>query len=424
MNFYCSDREFEDFLADYWSCEDYENFTYTQKYLIEKYNLTTEKRLEKLVVKIGYGYSVEEGFFCTCCNKPYQFETRKEFKFFIKYYFLKIKVVCKICKQKNEEEYFKKNYDDVMDMVIHFNKIYRSNFEKKYRIDFLGALNQLNYSELIYLNLILFKIDYQPAGKVSNNKLFYRFLNQEFYEENFILEKLYNHGLFFYCKSLSLSDYVSKVRQELSIGFSSITNRSEVTNKILKDFGKMNLDLFNVIFKPSQCSFYYYKELILEKIYNYDVGFDDWVKIVDFFKFLRKNEILFLASVVKYNNDFCLKENNAINHRINFLQENYNLEKIYGFFDSSVNQSLFVLDRFSDRKRFLLKNVIYNKLLISNKNKPFYEKTLPQNYIKSNFIKFFEEQYELESIWERLCVNEFVEILFEKMKSRGGINFD
>ena len=186
----------------------------------------------------------------------------------------------------------------------------------------------------------------------------------------------------------------------------------------------MNLDLFNVIFKPSQCSFYYYKELILEKIYNYDVGFDDWVKIVDFFKFLRKNEILFLASVVKYNNDFCLKENNAINHRINFLQENYNLEKIYGFFDSSVNQSLFVLDRFSDRKRFLLKNVIYNKLLISNKNKPFYEKTLPQNYIKSNFIKFFEEQYELESIWERLCVNEFVEILFEKMKSRGGINFD
>ncbi len=99
-----------------------------------------------------------------------------------------------------------------------------------------------------------------------------------------------------------------------------------------------------------------------------------------------------------------------------------NLKNIYGYLNHSVNSALFVLDSMDDCKRFLLKNRIFSNIFKSNKEYNVYEKSLPRNYRKSNFIKFLEEYYELDCTWEEVPVHVFIKQLIRNLDSLGKLN--
>ena len=162
-----------------------------------------------------------------------------------------------------------------------------------------------------------------------------------------------------------------------------------------------------------------YEKFLSECIEKYRLSLSEWAVLSFFLKKIRKNEILFLEKVIKYNLEFKLLWDNGVDYKIEFLKDFYSLRNIYGYFYASVNAALYKLDYLPDQERKFLKNRIYSNIFKSENDRIFFEKDLPLNYSKSKFVEFLEEKYGLECVWENVSVNEFIEKLYIKFSELG-----
>lgn len=413
IEFHCSNSYVENLLEDYWKSDDAGNFIHTQKYLLSKYAFKTLTALETTIKKNSYGFINKKNYSCPECNEPHKFFLRKELKDFFKRYSL----ICEICTVKRTEQELISNYNYSINSIIKFNKIYDANLYNKYCTSYDGVEDKLNYLELIYLYVILNNNKINYLGKLGAKK-FPLFLHEEYYQENEILKKIFKKSLLFYTLG-------SKTKESIDfINFYKKFYNKKIsleTTKILNEIEDKKTDLFNIIFKPKNLSFNNYKAYLFECIKKHSFSFSDLENISFFLQHRRKMEILFLSSVIKYNTDFKLSIDNSVEFKLDSLKESYSLKEIYGYFNSSVNATLYKMDSFNDNQRKTLKNKIYNNIFKSENKINVFEKKLPRNYRKSSILKFIEEHYELDCVWEDTPVNEFIGIFFNKLKLLGKI---
>lgn len=409
IEIFCNNSELKNLFEDYWKRDERGYFTYSQKVLLRKYSFNSYKELEKIIKNNGYIFINNKRCRCTECNEPRKLFFRRD----IKDLFRSNNLICENCNVKKIEEELIEVYFSNIGFITNFKKIYVANFNNKYFPNYDDVMRDLNLLELIYLYVILKNNNIDNLGKLGVKK-FRLFLHGEFYLENEILKKLYDKSLFFYNFDSSMRQKINtmKLFSGLYEGklFSPLT---EAINDIEET------EFFNIILKPKNISFKVYDEYLLEKIEQYKLDIHEWMILSCFLKNIRKMEILFLNKVVNYNFNFNLLWDNGVDCKFEFLKESFGLKKIYGYFNSAVDSTLYKLDTLSDKKRKILKNRIYSNIFKSENEKMFFEKNLPGNYIKSKFLNFLEEKYELDCVWEDVPVNEFIRKLFEKFSELG-----
>ncbi|WP_335957988.1 hypothetical protein [Acinetobacter bereziniae] len=409
IEFHCSNDNVRNLLEDYWKNEEIGNFAYTQKYLLSKYGFKTPTTLENIIKKNGYGFINQEKYLCPKCRKPHKFLTRNDLKSFNKRY----SNICKGCEVKQTEERLISIFNSCKEPTLRFNKIYNANLNNKYSEEYNGVLENLEYGELIYLYVILNYHKPNFFGKLGAKK-FPLFLHGEFYDNNKYLVSLSKKSLLFYTLGISSLENIS------SINFYQSYYKNELsleTKEILSEFKGKKTDFFNIIFKPKGYNLKQYENFLLKQINSYKLDLKTLDDLSVFLKNRRKMEILFLSSVVEYNTEFKLLRDNGTDSKFEVLKDLYNLKEIYGYYNLSVNSALYKLDTLPDNQRKFLKNKIYTNIFKSGKERVFFKKDLPRNYQKSSFLKFIEEYYELDCVWEEVSVNKFIEIFFHKLEN-------
>ena len=411
IEFHCSNSDVKGLLEDYWKSDDAGNFIHTQKYLLSKYGFKCSTTLDTLVKKNGFAFINERKYLCTSCEHPHKFFSRKDFKEIFKRYSL----ICKKCQFEEVEENLIKAYNSSKDYILKFNEMYEANVNNKYYVDYQKVIEGLGFLELMYLYVILISSKPNCFGKIGAKK-FPLFLHEEFYKENKFLQILFEKSLIFYTIGSTVLESIRYLEFYQNFYKKELSLENNDNLSILKD---KKTDFFNIVLKPKGFSFKKYEVFLLDKIMSYNLNFSDLEGLSFFLKNRRKMEILFLNNVVEYNTEFRLLRDNAIDCKFEILQENYNLKEIYGYFNSSVNSALYKLDTLADSQRKFLKNKIYSNIFKSENEKKIFEKNLPKNYRKSNLLKFIEENYELDCIWEDVPVNEFIGVFFKKLENLG-----
>ncbi|MDM1329217.1 hypothetical protein [Acinetobacter indicus] len=414
IEFYCSNSEVKDLLEDYWKSDDAYNFIYTQKYLLNKYEFKSTASLEAIVKKNGYGFVNEQKYLCPECKQPHKFFLRKDFKDILKRFSLN----CNKCEVKAIEEKIIEAYNFSIGYILDFNKIYNANLNYQYDDDFYDIFERLNYLELVYLYVIIDRNNPNCFGKLGA-KNFPLFLHEEFYSDNKVLQSLRKKRLLFYTLGTPTKDYID------FINFSQSFYKNEIsveTCNILNEIKGKNLDFFNIILRLQYFNFKSYKALLFKSILEYKFSLNELEDLSVFLKDRRRSEVLFLSDTVEYNTNFKILKDNAIDYKIELLKDTYNLKEIYGYFNSSVNASLYKLDTLNDIQRKYLKNNIYTNIFKSGTEKRVFKKDLPRNYRKSSLLKFIEENYELECVWEDMPVNDFIKKFFNKLQLCGNLS--
>lgn len=411
LKFFCANSEIDSLFEKYWKVSDFKKFVYTEKEVLLEYDLKSSIKLLNLIKENGYAYIEQPNYCCIKCNEPRRFYSRNDFKSFVS----RLTYTCIKCKEK--EILFELTKFEKIDLHFNkkFNRLLDENIYSKNKVLANDIVKDLSFLELVYLYIIIDKLEIKIDGKISAVKCA-SFLHEEFYKKNSILKKLVQKDLIFFNANFFIVDYLVDLHNKGVIEDDYFFKDYNILNETIKN---SNLKTYSILLKPYRTSFLKYKQIISSRIINYKLSVSDIEELAGFLEQKRNQEILFLIDVVEYNNEIKLLTDNGILWKINEITNKENLKKIYGYLNHSVNSTLFQLDLIDDNKRFLLKNRIFSNIFKSKKEYNIYEKSLPKNYRKSNFIKFLEENYELDCTWEEVPVDIFIKNFIKKLNSIG-----
>lgn len=405
--------------------EDYFSFTYPLKFnlnqtdLLKKYSnyleVKTFKSLENKIQKIGY---VETQYNrCDSCFKPFKIDSRNELEFLCK----TPDSHCNICREKNSYADIIEAQDIYMTMTDSFFYIYnnsssfpKTNKRKKtYNYPEINQrLQSLSFLSLIYLHEICDKLSFS-TGRLKL-KEFAIFSYAEDCKNNSYILELFFEGLLY-------TDIVTDNAEILYwrlLATKESPLKSPEHAEISQSIQKELYSPFPIVFIPQNYTLSEYKALIHSIISHYHLKKDDYIDIASYATSKRLGEIKFLTKVACYNNNLKLNVKNATNEKFKELSNKFNLQEINGYLASITSRTHYKLDSFSDDQRTRLKNVIFNNYLVGNKvTAPLYSKKLPNNYHKSLIVDFLASFVGMQDdSWLNLTINDFLKILFIKLK--------
>lgn len=413
----------EDLLYDYWSVKDepiyynYKNESYKFKYkdIFKKYNLKNSiQQLETSLKLKGY---VLHNKCKTCpeCGNENKIYTRKE----LAKHLVRNNDYCEECENNQLKDRIVLEYGDLLPSLANFNDIFNNNYKNKLIYDYSDLLNSLSFLELIYLYEIYANFNENMFGylKPSNFK---RFLYWENFKKNSFLNGLIDKKIIYHSFPYDDSDENDNPTE---LEYLHSIFGKQLISEVLKDIYGMSdyaeKELQSIIWVPKKIKVKDFSKLIINKIENYKLNLVDLEDLALFLLKHREYEVLRLNKIIKYNTGFYLQLNNAVEFKIKELCDQFNLKLIYRYLSDSVNAALFTLDYLDDRKRILLKNCIYRSCVISKKRKISENKCyLPKNYRKSHIILFLEHFLDIDQLWEDSTVEEFTQMIFDKMRMK------
>ena len=345
LEIFCSDSKSKDLFEDYWGCDESGRFIYKQNNVVSKYGLKSYKELEKIIVNSGYALIKNKKYRCPDCHKRPKLFFRRD----IKNIFITNSLICENCRKRRTEEQIVIAYLSSFRFIDQFNKIYDANLNNKYSSTYDGLIGELSFLELIYLYVIINNNKINDSGRLGFKK-FKLFLHHEFYLENEILKKISDKSLLFYITDTSIKEKIQTIK------FFKNYNKGREFSELfqyINEFDAQETNLFNIIFKPKNMNFKEYEKFLSECIEKYRLSLSEWAVLSFFLKKIRKNEILFLEKVIKYNLEFKLLWDNGVDYKIEFLKDFYSLRNIYGYFYASVNAALYKLDYLPDQEGFV-----------------------------------------------------------------------
>lgn len=414
LKFFCTKNELHSLFEKYWKVGESKKFVHTERDIQLEYKIKSSSKLVNLIKENGYAYIEQPSYSCEICNEPHKFYTRKDFKSFVS----EIAHICIKC--KDDKFLLESMRFDKID--LHFNKKFKTLFDEnlygKNKILVSDIIKDLSFLELVYIYVIIDKLDLNINGKIEALKCA-SFLHEEFYKKNNILISLVQKNLLFFSANFFINNYLKYLHEKGVIIDGYFFKKDYFLSQVVR---MGNIKTFNILLKPYRTSFLKYKEILINRIDEYKFSVSDIEELKEFLEQKRNLEIIFLSEVIEYNNEIKLLFDNGVLSKINEMMYKGNLKNIYGYLNHSVNSALFVLDSMDDCKRFLLKNRIFSNIFKSNKEHNVYEKSLPKNYRKSNFIRFLEEYYELDCTWEEVPVDVFIKQLIRKLDSLGKLN--
>lgn len=406
------DEELSDFFYDYWQMNEKQKFVYSVKAISEKYNIRSETTLQKMNGKSGIANLTDPELACYVCQSPYDLVNRSQLSELLKKQ--KFKDLdrlrpCNKCQLAEKINTVKYSHSVIKPHLINFNKLYRKNSQKS--DDHLQTLNSLNLIELITLFVIYTKIKPSYMGKVGP-LVFPRFMHEEFYKENAVIQSLVTKGLIAHTIGIPIYEELHSMKFEYS-GYKREKTHNSILTDIFNDYLQYNSNIQNLVWLPRGHSSASFSKLVLGKIESYQIQFKDIEYLTAFLKNKRKNEILLLIDTINFNEGFKLKSQLSVKEKLQYLQDTCNLYNIYAHLKAAINRASFMMDSYPDNKRNYLKNSIYTNCLISEKNHTTFEHVLSKNLRKSHIVNFLETNYNLRNQWFELPVNEFIKRLIQ-----------
>ncbi|NNG81327.1 hypothetical protein [Acinetobacter sp. ANC 5378] len=415
------DEASEGLLRDYWSVldeADYYNYKkeaykYKYKQIFEKYNLKNSiPQLEVTLKQIGY-VLVNKCRTCPECENENKIFTRKE----LAEHLLRNNDHCEECENNQLKDRIVLEYGSLLPSLANFTDIFNNNYKNIFIYNYLDLLNSLSFLELIYLYEIYTGYNVNMFGKLKFFN-FKRFLYVENFNKNDFLNKLINKKIFYHPFPYTEGEEDDESDE---LVFLNRVFGKNLVSEVLKDIygssGYDSMEIHPIVWVPKIIKVKDFCKLIINKIESYKLNLNDLSMISSFLLNHRLYEVLRLQKTIKYNTGFSFKLNNAVELQIEELCQNYNLKSIYGYLSDSVNVALYQLDYFDDEKRKFLKNVVYKNCIISNKRKVWTKASyLPKNYSKSHVILFLERFLDIDQLWEDSTVEEFIQMIFDKMR--------
>ena len=400
-------------LKDYWAMDNSADFLYSKDFLSIKYNSPIHM-LDMLVKDSGYAVLKEPSFLCYQCHEPHQYMQRADLQIPIT-----AETICSQCIASDIDNIIQEEYEILKCYVQNYYKIASNNQRKIRYQNTAEIIHSLTLLEMIFLYNIINEVEPNNLGELPL-KAFSKFIYSESKNNN-VIQSLIEKGL--------LSHPVDEEINKRLVDLYFLCNRfkSEINNqqtlKICDEviqgsvIHTQNYILWkpSLIWKPSECSFQEFSDLLLIKIDKHQVVLKDLEQINIYLKQKRYSEVLFLAEVIEYNHQMKMKKSNAFISKSKELSEHYNIKMIYGYFMASIDLSFITLDHLPEMKRYKLKNSLYSNYFIGNKVKKFYEKNMPSNYNYSKNIAFIEDRYKLGNIWLETPVNDFIGLLINKV---------
>lgn len=400
-------------LQDYWAMANSANFLYSKDFLSIKYNIPVHM-LDVLVKDLGYAVLKEPSFLCYQCHEPHRYTQRTDLQIPIT-----AETICSLCITSDIDNIIQEEYEILKCYVQNYYKIASNNQRKIRYQNTAEIIHSLTLLEMIFLYNIINEVEPNNLGELPL-KAFSKFIYSESKNNNVIqslIEKgLLSHpvdeeinkrlvDLYFLC-----NHYKSEIQNQQTLKICD-----EVIKKSVIPTQNYILWKSNLIWRPSECSFQEFSDLLLIKIDKHRVVLKDLEQINIYLKQKRYSEVLFLSEVMEYNHQMKMKKSNAFISKSKELSEHYNIKMIYGYFMASMDLSLITLDHLPEMKRYKLKNSLYSNYFTGNKVKSFYEKNMPSNYAYSSNILFLENKYQLGNIWLEISVNDFIGLLINKV---------
>lgn len=399
-------------LQDYWAMNTQSKFLYSKNDLSIKFN-TPLHTLDKLVKNLGYAVITDTSILCPQCNQPYPYFSRSDLDSLVTE-----NTICANCLSSDIDQIIHDEYLYLASTIETYYKILGNN-QKKFRYPNTAQLiNSLSLLEMIFLYNIINEVNPKNTGELGL-KAFSKFLYSESHN-NIVIQGLIQKEV--------LSHTTDKTINQRLLDFyflcdqykhrTSNSNTIHICQKLTAPIistPSYALWKYDLIWRPSDYTFEKFTDLLLIKIENYQVKFTDLEQITLYLKQKRHSEVLFLAQTVEYNHKVKIKKSNAFEAKSKELCEHHNIQMIYGYFMAAMNLSLIVLDHYPDIKRKKIKSSLYSNCLIGNKVTNFYERNMPSNYNYSKNIAFIENRYNLGNIWLETPVNDFIDLLINKI---------
>lgn len=410
LNLYLQDKSLSILFHDYWQIDDNFRFTLSAKHILQKHNIKSASSLDRLIQQAGKVTLSNDQYRCQRCGSHHFWYTRKQFNY-------TIKRLGSFCCQQCKKETLINNTKTVLNKLHpyfqKYDQVYKLNTDKT--TNYNQILQSLNFLELVYLFVIHKNIKTTYPGKLGP-LVFPRFMHEEFYKENRVVQSLINknllshtmgepiyedlYSLYFYYKEYKTLPPIEELDEQFKL-YEKYTI-----------FKKCTQSFFHLIFIPIGFSSGHFSKLILEHINNYIFNFKDIEYLENFLQKKRKSEIHHLVRSITYIKNFKLKSNlPSVQERFIQLKDKYNLRQIYAHLSKAAHTSFYVLDNYTDARRLYIKNCVFTNSFISKKNNTTYNKILPNNLRKSHVITFLEDRYSLKDQWLDLPVNDFIKHL-------------
>ena len=399
-------------LQDYWAMNVKAKFVYSKNDLSTKFNIPVHM-LDEVVKNLGYATITDASFFCSKCNQPYQYFSRRDLDNLITE-----NTICSNCISSDIDQMINDEYIYLAPYIETYYKISENNQKKLRYPDTTPLINSLSLLEMIFLYNIINEVNPRDMGELGL-KAFSKFLHSEPYN-NIVIKSLIQKEVLSHTSDETINQrlldfhflcdqYKNRVSDSNTVSICQKLTGSIISTP---NYALWKNDL---IWRPSDYTFEEFSTLLFLKIEDYQIKFTDLEQISIYLKQKRDSEVLFISKNIEYNHKVKVNKNLAFEAKSKELCEHYNIKMIYGYFLAAMNLSLITLDHYPDIKRRRIMNSVYSNCLISNKIAHFYERNMPSNYHYSKNISFIEAKYNLGDIWLATPVNKFISLLIKNI---------
>lgn len=373
-----------DMLNDYWAFSDFDNlkFNYTIKGLLDKYNLRTPDKLERIVKNSGY-IIIYELMDCGKCIKEIEIFTRKNINFKNNNIILR-GLKCYPCQKNIANNSIKLLLNNFIELI-----------SSKEKVEIFLPNLELTYLEKIFLYVLITKSTIQKES-ISNNEwnLFNEIEANGFSD---IIDRLIKKGYIF--KTNQYDEIITKQHElhMLKLQFECYIEddiKKEVTKYLALNFRSE----IKIIIPKEINSLDEWIEELYKNILNYELNIDDYKAIKNYLDNKRLVEVYFLLDKICIRKKIPVKKNNALEFNLMRMINKFNLNEIYSLLSYQANKTMSRLyeveniynddNKFVKEPQFNLKISSYLDYLEEKNEKPKYPRALPEDWNYSDIELF------------------------------------
>lgn len=408
--------EYEDFnldlLKDYWDFSNLNEgkFSYTIKSLLNKYDITTSAKLERIVKHSGYlRYTdLKE---CKKCYLNYEIFKRKEIDF-KRWNSYKEKLVCNDCRSAYIKEYMRNYLDSFKELIPQSKEDEKSSNQ-----------SQLSYLEKILMFVILESTEIDEENYIKINS-WHSFNQLEAHGLEKSIKKLFDKGYIF--KTNQYEEFNNK-QIELKGLESSYKNyiSDEMRNEIKLYLSLQFKGKVEIILPTSFENIKQWSEKLYDEIIESELMPQDYKEIELYINTKRLKEVYALLDFVCQYKKIPIRKNNALELDLMRMIVKYDLQHIFSLFwyqAKFASDRLRTLELSSDDSAKFSKDYVFGKKISSYldhldrvNEKPKFPRSLPENWSYSEVELFISAHiignYER---WEKFTPSEILTLLEEK----------
>ncbi|WP_445407180.1 hypothetical protein [Acinetobacter seifertii] len=397
-------------LQDYWQFSDIEKhqFTYTSKELLQKYDISSSAKLERIAKHSGHlKYTGIKN--CEKCYFDYEIFIRKDINF-KRWNQYKEKLVCHECRRVYVQNYMNKYLNE---FKLFIPTVSDSQCD--------SPTQQLSYLERIILYVMLTKIEIGIDNILPQNE-WNSFIELEGNGASDVIKKIFEKGYLF--KTNEFDEFIQKQKELRQLYLECKQYLNEDSKDEIQTFLAMNYRANIHLVIPSN-----YNSLeqwilgLFQEIEESKINVKDFKEVEKYIKNKRLNEVYALLDFVCQYKKIPIKKNNALELDLMRMLLKYDLQHIFSLFwyqSRFAGDRLRTLELTDDVNSKYMKDYVFAKKISSyldhldkKDEKPKYPRSLPENWTYSE-IELFISAHVIGNFerWEKFTPQEILSTWF------------